>query len=387
MKLSSIALYLLISVCAVPLRAGTVTIGQPNAPAAQTGDPMADVDRLIQGADRMLADAEKNSGDAGVKTKVVTGRPTGCDDGFSLDQLIADASAGKLGADGAKRLGANNDLLRYYAFKAFAARRPQACDPLKPLSYAGQKNAPVPGDAWCRTQYYELAYVHDLIANDPRYPQSCAASLSDQDPSIRPNEAQEVCGLIKANRADPRALCKSFIPKYEKAEKLDKCVCTFSALAGQKGVCGMNKDGRANDEEHFLVYADYPGAFAAKDASRCGASPVCKTLMGQDQTASSQKVVAAEFCRKNQQPNAPDILLGPVRAAGVTINGMLDQAEARLTVMNSGLEKNGMNPAEIDSRMEKIGRLRERLNKASNSPQQAPPKAGAKPPARGPVKK
>ena len=216
------------------------------------------------------------------------------------------------------------DSLRYFQYKAFAAKDPAVCDQMASLQkeYSGITRTA----AWgCREWYWDMSVANALATKSPRVEWLCRQSVAHDYPNMTEDDGLFICSTIASNISDPSALCAKLIPKYMGGETHDSCVNEFSRYSRHADI-GKTQSGVPDLLFSRYVALDlYTRANAAKDILACGASELCRVLMGQgDRIAEDYAAKIKESVCRIAVKDAP---AAPEQSAG----GLLDLSERLLS--------------------------------------------------------
>ncbi|MBI5629696.1 MAG: hypothetical protein HY921_02295 [Elusimicrobia bacterium] len=203
-----------------------------------------------------------------------------CPHPFSVEALLREASPPPWEQES---LRAFNDLALpraalYFRYLALAKGDPRVCSALAPFRkvFTGQS---VPHDEACREWYHEMAFARALAGRTEDFPRICRDSLSRQ-PTMGPNDAEFLCGLLEKNMESPSAVCPSLVPRYYGPHQVRACARGFKAYEGEASACDGLRGTFDLYAERCRGIALSRKAIASGDAGVCADSDVCRALAG-----------------------------------------------------------------------------------------------------------
>ena len=274
-----------------------------------------------------------------------------CQPSFSMENLPKYIAAGGEILDFAA-LG--NDLVMFYEFRALALNNPDQCAALTPLLAVAEKATKktlTANSNWernCRSHVNEIRFVRALVTHDPQAVPLCQAwNAGDQGGQHRKDsEASDLCPKF-VNASDLNALARQAC--NGSPENTKKCVDFFRSISGDAAAChGGYADSHAVLCRGYVAFAK---AGPAKNAALCGDNDFCQAMSGVPAKGSlhASRRVAGDF--------------GPLLFAQAheALKALTDAADP----LNESLAR------EIDSREERIARLRLQHDANSRKPTKA----------------
>jgi cytochrome c peroxidase len=288
-----------------------------------------------------LLDARREAAGDGPKVRA-------CREGFTFDGLLTRLRERPYDDDAEQNV--TKQALVYAWMDALRRGDPQVCDRLDFTSMAvGSART---GAQRCRELYTDMAGARALFDRDPAYATLCAQNVRVSYPEVPDADASEVCGLIAAKVDDPRELCSRLSPRWIPESLRGACEARFRLFSrgGGPADCEALDAGPSLIHEQCLDMGAFAQARAAGDAGRCGASALCRLLMGEGAAdeAKQLEVVRDLACR------AP-----PAPASMARVLASLDRADAALAGRAAALPPaDRQGAADLDALVERSARLR-----------------------------
>lgn len=236
---------------------------------------------------------------------------------FSIDSIAREKTPPLIYGTKSPIAGLVDGIRRYYECEAFTQGKPDLCKAL--VRY---QNWEVYGDtikttnrsddleAYCRSINNNFIVIRLNVAGRPDAAKACEALPFTRE-ELGDKSLPDECEWMTTKTPDPG--CRSPISPALGRQEIEDCVA-HGVLHADEGACPLIDDAPLTEGARAIYRARckdaaaYRRAFRAKDASRCGGSLVCRTLMGEKVCSRHLDRFRGEFCRSWTQRKLREIL-------------------------------------------------------------------------------
>ncbi len=333
--------------------------------------------RMLSALDGLLDDAARSVSDFARLSDRAEGfrAAKACRETFTVNGFLRDVATGKRSEGEMRELHPMviEDLLIYYQYRAFAAKKAEVCDVMAPVEkhYFGISRTA----AWgCREWFWDMSAADALTRRTGRFEEICRHSIGHDYPAMTTVDGNEICGVIAKDVDNPERMCRGLIPKYLGQETMGACVNEFARYSRDADV-GKTQEGVPDQLFRRYVALDrFVRAYRAKDASTCGESELCHVLMGEGEAI-------ARTYEKKMSESVCGVLTKRVGTVAPSQTKLLLDRSGELVAEFESMRGAGDRAArvEIDARAEKLARLRSTFDRAlaSADPAEGAPRQGS----------
>lgn len=230
------------------------------------------------------------------------------------------------------------DAYRYFAAKAFAARDPRACGPMRAFEHTGEIDS-ADGAAACERRYWSLAVAYALKTGEPDAEASCAKGLRHNSLGPDADKVDRICALLLAARTKPaKELCSGGPRGLAMSE--EACLQRLGERRGDRAACGRIQGMSGTSQRRELCEGMAAFVEGAGDPARCGASEPCRLYAGAASAVLEERAAALLAAAKAPPSGRSEgpVYLEPTDVSsedGAAFPRTVEEALARLDATNS----------------------------------------------------
>lgn len=271
-----------------------------------------------------------------------------CENDFSLEAVEKNAAAFPLNDTSPPILEMIDSIRHYYECRAFTRRQPDLC---RALPRYQPTNQPDDYEARCRTSYVRSRVIQLNAAGRRDAAKICEALPFSSD-DLYESTPREECNWMLDKEMDRH--CKAPISPSLDVIDIKDCLAHHVIHASPVN-CAAIKEAPIAEVTRSIYHARcqdalaYRTAFRSKDAGRCGASLVCRMLLGENICGRHLEKFKGSYCRYWAQDNLKkeiDFLFAEYESlrkrnqdTAQLIRQRRDQAETLLAQLDSMMER------------------------------------------------
>ena len=206
-------------------------------------------------------------------------QPLPCGADFSVEKTVRHFSSlsGTDDVSTVAKLG-----MQYYQCRAFVTGDWSGCNTLKTFIFRDFKRGGgvKSKDRECRHRYYDVRWIHDLVADAPNRTPGCMDDFEYSELYIKLASRAGICEMVDKHFSDPEVLCTQLEVHFPGQFKPDICRRWFKSVNGDVAACEAATE--PTEHSQCLSLAGFYKAYHAHDIKACGDSALCRVMYDGD---------------------------------------------------------------------------------------------------------